>query len=509
MTKRNRLIWVFMAGGATLFTPAPVAMAQGAIRVESKEVLVPAVVFDRKLDALMGKSGDQQSLSYLIAHDTHFWESIAVRDLVARDFHLFEDGQEQPIHRVTLEPPAGSIVHDSMGVHPESIGSGGGRWSYSDQPEKELGTWLPWPQYLIAFVPQPSAEGSCHHILLKTGRANLVVWTRSEYCNTIHPPTDPLNGTEFGRRMEDDLSLVKPSKIRLKLQATTFLQDPGATRVYIEIEFPWQSLKHEFSNGTLYASIGALGMVYNKDGSLAARFSDFACCDYGKDSKPRSIPDPPEFRVFQGPGPPGSSLASADSSGFAKEDAMIPNRFETQIDLPPGEYNIRVVLSDGEKFGRQQMPLTVDRFDGKELAISDIALCKRIREVPGAPAKLPGSNILPSSKGIAFTPTANPVFKKNKRLYTYFEVYVPPLPGKPATLAEAHLRIVDARTGDMKIEFPSVNVSPYLKPGSSLAPVGREINLSSLSKGLYRLDVQATDSTGKSTAWRTTSFSVE
>jgi hypothetical protein len=61
----------------------------------------------------------------------------------------------------------------------------------------------------------------------------------------------------------------------------------------------------------------------------------------------------------------------------------------------------------------------------------------------------------------------------------------------------------------MKIEFPSVNVSPYLKPGSSLAPVGREINLSSLSKGLYRLDVQATDSTGKSTAWRTTSFSVE
>jgi hypothetical protein len=40
-------------------------------------------------------------------------------------------------------------------------------------------------------------------------------------------------------------------------------------------------------------------------------------------------------------------------------------------------------------------------------------------------------------------------------------------------------------------------------------PVGRGIDISKLPNGSYRLDVQASDSTGKNTAWRTASFTVE
>jgi hypothetical protein len=40
-------------------------------------------------------------------------------------------------------------------------------------------------------------------------------------------------------------------------------------------------------------------------------------------------------------------------------------------------------------------------------------------------------------------------------------------------------------------------------------PIGRGIDISKLPNGSYRLDVQATDSTGKSTAWRTANFTVE
>jgi hypothetical protein len=35
------------------------------------------------------------------------------------------------------------------------------------------------------------------------------------------------------------------------------------------------------------------------------------------------------------------------------------------------------------------------------------------------------------------------------------------------------------------------------------------MDISKLPKGSYRLDVQATDSAGKSTPWRTASFTVE
>jgi len=54
-----------------------------------------------------------------------------------------------------------------------------------------------------------------------------------------------------------------------------------------------------------------------------------------------------------------------------------------------------------------------------------------------------------------------------------------------------------------------ITAAPYLKAGSSIIPVGRGMDISKLPKGSYRLDVQATDSTGKSTAWRSTNFTVE
>jgi hypothetical protein len=48
-----------------------------------------------------------------------------------------------------------------------------------------------------------------------------------------------------------------------------------------------------------------------------------------------------------------------------------------------------------------------------------------------------------------------------------------------------------------------------MQAGSSIIPVGRGMDISKLPIGSYRLDVQATDSTGKSTPWRSANFTVE
>jgi hypothetical protein len=244
----------------------------------------------------------------------------------------------------------------------------------------------------------------------------------------------------------------------------------------------------------LYATIGALGIVYNKDGSVAARFSDFACYDYGNGGKP-----------FQ------HAQTSADSPSF--DTWMIPDRYETQIDLPPGDYDIRVVLSDGEKFGRAQQPLTVDTYDGKQLAISKIALSRRIRELSSgsleAPAKIPGSFVPLVSDGTEFTPSVNTSFKKDETLYAYFEIYEPQLAGQSATRVQLNLRIIDTKTGEVKSDVRPVDATPYIKAGSPLVAIGRGIKLTSLRNGSYRLEIQATDSLGKSTIWCAANFSVE
>lgn len=237
-----------------------------------------------------------------------------------------------------------------------------------------------------------------------------------------------------------------------------------------------------------------VAMVYNKDGTLAARFSDFACCDNDTAGKPAAKP-------------------RSSRGHFIQNTSQIPNRYESQFDLPPGEYQIRAILSDGEKFGRQQVPLNVENFDDKRLSTSAIVLSRRIRAVaPGSPAspeRLSGGHAPLVSKGIEITPTADNRFKKNESLYAYFEVYEPRLVAKSAITVEAHLRILDAKSGAVKKNLQAVNTAPYIQEGSPIIPIGRGISLKNLSNGSYRLEVRASDSTGTSTAWRTANFTIE
>ncbi len=463
--------------------------AQDPIRVESSQVLVPVVVLNDKLYTQLRRAqleGRQRSAQLL--------ETLSISGLSAKDFRLSEDGQQQRIQSVASEAASFAIVHDNYGKHPETTGSGGGRWSYADRPGNDVSEWLAWPKYVIAYVPPPSPPGSCHQIVVKVDRRHALVWARSEYCNTQHPPTDPLNGTEFGNQMEGDLASTKGSKLDLAVHAVTLFESSGHARVFIALEFPWQSLKHEFRQGTLYASIGTLLLIYNEDGTLATRRSDFACCDYGNDIKKPAKSENSEVR-------------SADVG------AVIPSRFETQMELPPGVYELRAILSDGENFGRERVPITVESHDGKELALSQLVLSKRVRKLnaqPTEPApKQPGGLTPLISKGVEFTPTTGTHFRKDQLLYAYFEVNEPERAPGAATTVMAHMRIVDANTGRVKLDFEPVNAAPYATSDSSVIRIGRGIDLDTLADGPYRLEVQARDAAGQNTPWRAANFQVE
>ena len=113
------------------------------------------------------------------------------------------------------------------------------------------------------------------------------------------------------------------------------------------------------------------------------------------------------------------------------------------------------------------------------------------------------------SKGIEVTPTADTRFKMGEPLYAYFEVYEPLMAGQPTPTVDFHLRVVDAKTAAVKIDVQSLSAESYRNTGSPVIPIGREIKTDKLSSGTYRLEVQATDSSGQSTAWRTANFTVE
>jgi len=511
--------------------PAPSARVkdgqlQGLIRVRSNLAVLRVEVLDKKrLSAHMSVAEKQCGLSLVAAYQRlgasePFLPADCltpwVHNLTATDFHVLVDGEEQKIEKVLTD--RGDVnVRDNFGRHDEYSEGPTGRWSTTDLPGVE---GLEQERYIynIAFVPSEAEKPGCHKVKVKVDRRNSLVKGDDEYC-TEQSPSDALNGSKFGGQMEQDLDSQEDPKISLSLQAGFFLADDGKARAEIALEFPWEALHRQWgSDWILHASIGVLGVLYKTDGSLATRFSDFACCSgassvYAQGYGGRFI-DPNSFTNPNDPNSPtnwGNQLALKLLSLHDIEN--IPTHYETQVELPPGAYRFRVVLSDGEKFGRAEAPLAVDTYDGKTLALSSVLLCNRFRDAHVAAVEAAAANFAPQyiplvSKGTQVTPTGDTRFKAGDPLIPYFEIYEPLLVAAPATAVQAHIKIVDATTGQLRDDF-AVDAAPFEQPGKWAIPIARQIATDKMARGAYRLEVQASDSAGRTTTVRTASFSIE
>jgi hypothetical protein len=134
---------------------------------------------------------------------------------------------------------------------------------------------------------------------------------------------------------------------------------------------------------------------------------------------------------------------------------------------------------------------------------------QHVAAVEAAAANLAPQYVPLVSKGVRFTPAGDTDFKKGEPLIVYFQVYEPLLAAHPHPKVEAHVRILDAKTGKVVKTFHVVNAASYEQPGSTTISIARKIPFGQLPKGAYRLEVQATDSAGESTPWRTANFTVQ
>jgi hypothetical protein len=65
--------------------------AQDPIRVQSEEVLVPTVVFDKELYSKLNQQEPHHRTTYgkISAKNAKLWDDIVVKNLTVKDFHLF------------------------------------------------------------------------------------------------------------------------------------------------------------------------------------------------------------------------------------------------------------------------------------------------------------------------------------------------------------------------------------------------------------------------------------
>jgi hypothetical protein len=475
-----------------------------AIRVETNEVLVPTIVYQK--EKMSHVNDVEQRCSDLNARN--FWslslseaylpddcDQGMIRGLGTQDFHVFEDGAEQKIDKVSIESRPIIIARDNYGNHNEWSWTARGKWSSPDLGAR-FGPRNASHFYVISYAPPPAKEGSCHKVRVVVDNAEASVFARDIYCSSVHPESDPLRGTDLEKRAEAQSRSKGAGKIPLSVQAGYFYTAPGKARVHLTVEFPWRLLKREWKSGQLHANIGVLGTVYGKNGELQARFSDFACCAS-------------ELPIFLRS---GKSHADVHAAHPELDPAYLPTRYETQLDLAPGTYDLQIVLTDNKEFGRVRMPLKIEDYDGHKLAISSALLCTRFRNADAAAREAAGANLAPAyvplvNLDLQMVPVGNLRFRGGELVMAYFEAY--PFPeateGKPV---QFQMRVVNAKTNAVVVGVPSVDENFYLQPGSRTITIAREVALATLPQGQYRLEVQATDSLGRSTPWRATSFTI-
>jgi VWFA-related protein len=332
--------------------------------------------------------------------------------------------------------------------------------------------------YLLGYTPAESDEGSCHTLHVKVERAGTIVRARSGYCNV--PPQDQLAGDPIEKQMEAHAGGA-PEAGAGNIADPFFYTSPNIARVNMAMEIPSTEIKTDKVRGKLHGEINILGIAYKPDGTAAARFSDTVKVDF-KDKK--------ELEAFQGQ----------------------PLHYENQFEIAPGKYTLKVIYNSGQKFGKMEIPLAVDTWDGKQFSLSGIAFSKEFRKVSGdstgLDAQLMEGRTPLVADGVEITPTGTARIKKSEKGAFYVEVYEPLLLSKTPPQVGLDLKIQDRKTGAVAQDTGLVNVGRTIQPGNPVIPVGMRFPIENLAPGSYVATFQAMDTAGHSSVVRTMNVDV-
>jgi VWFA-related protein len=332
--------------------------------------------------------------------------------------------------------------------------------------------------YLLGYVPGSSPEGSCHALKVKMSQGGMQVRSRSGYCNVR--PVNPLDGKPIQKQMELQAAGSQPGAIHGSLQAPFFYSGPNVAQVNLAMEIPGDSLIFNKDKGKYHASVNVLGIAYNPDGSVGARFNDTLNLDLEKD----------EWKEF----------------------TKQPYHYQNQFDAAPGAYKLSVVLSSGgDNFAKFEKPLKIDDFDGKKFALGGVVLSKTIQAVDQIPTDVDATLLEDRTpmivKGMQITPAANYAFKQSDRVVIYSQVYEPLLKSDAPPRVVAGYSIIDASDKQVFFSGP-IPLEEYMQKGNAVVPFGLIVQVKDLPPGNYRLVLQAADGAHNQAPKREAQFTV-
>jgi VWFA-related protein len=335
--------------------------------------------------------------------------------------------------------------------------------------------------YVLGYTPPPSEEGTCHSLRVKVDQGGSVR-ARSGYCNSR--PQDVLAGTTAEKTLESRVAGSQAGTIAASMQLPFFYTSPNVARVNVAMEIPGDVMKFEKEKGKFHGEMNVLGIAYNTDGSVAARFSD---------TLKRDFEDKRQVEAFE----------------------QHPFHYENEFEVASGKYNLKVVFNaGGAGFGKVESPLTIDPWES-QFGLSGLALSREVRpaaQAQGLDASLIEDRVpLITSDGVQVVPFGSNKFQKSQPVLFYVEVYEPLLQSAEAgnkPQVGIQIRILDRKTKEQKYSTGLMRLDYSDKGDNPTIPMAARIPLDSVGAGQYTVEMQARDTAGK-LATRTADFDLE
>ncbi len=392
-------------------------------------------------------------------------------------------GYENYPTRAIIPPLLDNIASNQQVLHALATGTGGFTiFNTNDFLEglnkisKELQEY-----YVLAYVsPNRTHDGSYHRIQVKVERKGIKIRCRNGYYDLKGP--DILAGKPEGKVLEEQAASSQPGEIPIALNAPYFYTGANVARVNLALEIPAQALSFEKEKGKFHSAVHVLGIAYREDGMVAARFSDTATLD----------------------------LEKKDMKELTKGSFPYQNTFN----IVPGKYTLKVVLrAGGQKFGKYEIPLNIEPFDGKQFHLSGVALSNKLQPVSqftaGLDAALLEERTPLVAGGIEVSPSANNRFKRDEKVALYVEVYEPLLLSANIPRVGITYNLIDRKTNQQVATSNTIPLDPYIEPGNLVIPVGWFLPVDRWQPGTYRLDVRARDAVGQVSAVHSVEFALD
>jgi hypothetical protein len=336
--------------------------------------------------------------------------------------------------------------------------------------------------YVLGYSPGDDEEdGACHELKVKVERGGTNVRSRTGYCST--KPIDLLAGTAKGRELESRAAGSAAGNVSAKMQTAFFYTAANTARVNVAMEIPPEVLNFKKEKGKMHAELNMLGIAYNPDGGVAAKFSD---------TLKMELQNKKEVEEF-------------------KEK---PLRYETQFDVASGKYTLKVVFSaNGEGFGKLESPLEVDPYDSMKFSMSAVAMSREMHKVNDLDTTLDATLLADKTplivQGMQLTPGASNIFQKDQPGAFYLEIYEPAMTEEKLHTVALQMVVIDKKTNEHKIDTGMMSMAQYAHAGSPVIPVGLRVPSKELAAGSYRAEFKATDDAGNVSVVRTADFEVQ